>query len=235
MKEKINEYKEKFKMFWDETYNRKILYFYFFVAIFVTFLIELFSGMNSTDHSNWQGVLFLIGSPYIFICNALIVLFTLSFTLLMRRRLFGICLVSGVWMLLGCTNAVLVGIRVTPLIRSDLSMLDTGMQIADKYLSVWQMVGMILTMILGVVVLVVVYIKAPKIDHKIRLHRDIITILIIGVLCVGSIELGRASNLITKKFDNLRNCYFEYGFVYCFTNSVFNMGVDKPVIIMNYW
>ena len=228
MKEKINEYIEKFKKFWNEAYNRKILYFYFFMAILVTFLIELFAGINATDYSNMQGVFFLIGSPYIFICNAMIVLFTLSFTLLIRRRLFGIFLVSAIWMLFGATNAILVGIRVTPFIRSDLAMIDSGIKIMDKYLGVWQIVGFILGVILAIVLLVIAFIKAPKIDHKVSYGKDAITILIIAVLCFGSIQLGRASNLITKKFDNLRNCYFDYGFVYCFTNSIFNMGVEKP-------
>ncbi len=228
MKEKIEEYKKKIKEFWNEAYNKKILYFYFFMAILVTFLIELFAGINATDYSNMQGVFFLIGSPYIFLCNALIVLFTLSITLMIRRRLFGIFFVSALWMFFGITNAILVGIRVTPFIRSDMTMIDSALKIVDKYLSVWQIVAIILGVILGIVLLVIAFIKAPKIDHKVSVGRDIITILIIGVLCIGSIQLGRASNLITKKFDNLRKCYFNYGFVYCFTNSIFNMGVDKP-------
>lgn len=228
MKDKFEEYKGKIKEFWNEAYNKKILYFYFFMAILVTFLIELLAGINATDYSNMQGVFFLIGSPYIFICNALIVLFTLSFTLMVRRRLFGIFLVSALWMVFGIANAVLVGIRVTPFIRSDLTMIDSALKIVDKYLSAWQIVGIILLAILIIVLLIIAFIKAPKIDHKISLLKDIITILIIGFLCLGSIQLGRASNLITKKFDNLRKCYFNYGFVYCFTNSVFNMGVDKP-------
>ena len=75
------------------------------VSLTVGLIVSIFQTITSIQEQTLTflpkllvilGVLFLIGSPYIFICNALIVLFTLSFTLIMQRRMFGIFLISAI-------------------------------------------------------------------------------------------------------------------------------------------
>lgn len=226
--EKIKCGYRKFRAFFKETYHKHIAYMYIAIAILITLFIEVLAGIAASDRSNMQGIIFLLGSPYIFLCNAMIVLMSLSITLLFRRRFFGICLVSMIWFILGVTNAILVSVRVTPFIGSDLTLIGSAFSIADKYLKAWQIALIVAGMMLVIGFLVLIFIKAPKVHHKINLWRNVAAVIVIWVLGFSVINLGRASNLITKKFDNLRDSYFDFGFAYCFSNSLFNMGVIKP-------
>mgnify|MGYP002872827063 FL=1 len=60
---------------------------------------------------------------------------TLSFTLLLRNRIFWISVISVMWIILGVTNGVLVATRVTPLTASDFRLIDSAFSIMDKYFS----------------------------------------------------------------------------------------------------
>ena len=76
--------KSKYKVaraFFKETYNKHIIYLYVTTALVVNLIIEMLA-----RRSFIKGIYFLISSPYVFICNAVIILITLSVTLLMRRR-----------------------------------------------------------------------------------------------------------------------------------------------------
>ena len=46
------------------------------------------------------------------------------FTLLLRKRIFWISVISVMWIILGVTNGVLVATRVTPLTASDFRLID---------------------------------------------------------------------------------------------------------------
>lgn len=227
----IDKFKKKyqsFRGFFKQTYNKHIAYLYITVAVLITLFVELLAGFAAVERSNLHGIKFLLGSPYIFICNAFIVLMSLSLTLLFQRRFFGISLVSIIWIILGITNAILVAVRTTPFTASDFTVIGSAFRIADKYLKTWHIVLIVLGLVFAITLIIFLFIKAPKIDHKINVGRNIFVVALLWVLCIGSIQLGRTSNLITKKFDNLRNSYFKYGFAYCFSNSLFNMGVTKP-------
>lgn len=209
-------------------YNKHTIYMYIVVALVLTFIVEMIAGIAAFDHSKMYGVYFLIGSPYVFICNAFIVMMTLSFTLLLRKRIFWISVISVMWIILGVTNGVLVATRVTPLTASDFRLIDSAFSIMDKYFSVWQIILVVIGVIAALAVLVLLFFRAPKVDHKIKYGRNIVAIVLIWVIGMGAINLGIASGLINKKFGNLRDSYFKYGFAYCFTNSVLNTGIQKP-------
>lgn len=209
-------------------YNKHTIYMYIVVALVLTFIVEMIAGIAAFDHSKMYGVYFLIGSPYVFICNAFIVMMTLSFTLLLRKRIFWISVISVMWIILGVTNGVLVATRVTPLTASDFRLIDSAFSIMDKYFSIWQIIFVIIGVIAALAVLVLLFFRAPKVDHKIKYGRNIVAIVLIWVIGMGAINLGIASGLINKKFGNLRDSYFKYGFAYCFTNSVLNTGIQKP-------
>ena len=74
-----------YRAFFAKTYNKHIIYMYITLALLVNLLIEMMA-----RGSFLKGIYFLIGSPYVFLCNSEIILMTLSDTLLMRRRLWGL-------------------------------------------------------------------------------------------------------------------------------------------------
>lgn len=228
IKDVFCEKKKNARDFLHVAYNKHTAYMYIVVALVITFIIELIAGIAAFDHSNMYGVYLLIGSPYVFICNALIVLMTLSFTLLIRRRIFLISLISVAWIVLGVANGVLVATRVTPLTASDFRLLDSAFSIMDKYFSAGQIILVVIGIIAAIAVLVILFFRAPKLEHKIKYIRNVIAIVLIWAVGFGAINLGIASGLISKKFGNLRDSYFNYGFAYCFSNSIINTGIQKP-------
>ncbi len=214
---------QKVRSFFKETYNKRIIYMYIVCALGVTFLIEVLA-----RGSLIQGLYYVISSPYVFLVNVLIVLMTLSVTLLMRRRFFGLALISLIWIIFGVSNCILMANRVTPFTAVDLMLIDSAFDVLDKYFDFWQIVLVIIALVAAIAGIVYMCFKAPKVNHKIQYVRNIAAILIIWAIGFGSIQLGLGSGLIPKQFGNLRDSYTSYGFVYCFTNSLVNTGVKKP-------
>ena len=218
--------KSKYKVaraFFKETYNKHIIYLYLTTALVVNLIIEMLA-----RRSFIKGIYFLISSPYVFICNAVIILITLSVTLLMRRRFFGLTLISTIWLICGITNAILLSNRVTPFTATDFMLIDSAFGVINKYFSPIQIVLVVIALLAVVAGLVLLFIKAPKVNHKIKYPRNVIAIILIFGIGLGSINLGVGSKLISLKFGELRVSYFDYGFVYCFSNSLINTGIQKP-------
>ena len=213
----------KFRSFFKETYNKRIMYLYIACALGITFIIELLA-----KGSLIKIIYFIVASPYIFIVNALIVLMTLSFTLLIRRRFAGLALISFIWIVFGISNCILLANRVTPFTAVDLRLFDSAVDVLDKYFNIFQVVLIIVALILAIIGIVFLFVKAPKVNHKIHYIRNIVVIIFIWLVGFGAINLGISSGVIPKQFGNLRDSYNEYGFVYCFSNSVVNTGVRKP-------
>lgn len=211
------------RAFFKETYHKHIIYLYVTTAILINLLIEMLA-----RGSFIEGIYFLISSPYVFLCNSIIILMTLSVTLLMRRRFWGLSLISVIWIIAGITNSVLLSNRVTPFTATDLMLVDSAFGVLTKYFSVFQIVLVVLGLILAIALLVLLFFKAPKVNHKIKYPRNIIAIVIIWMIGFGSINLGVGSELMSMKFGELRVSYYDYGFVYCFTNSLINTGIQKP-------
>lgn len=223
IQEKISGYITSAKKAFNKTYNKHTLYMYITLSIIVTLIIEAMA-----RGSLFKGIVFLISSPYIFICNALIILMSYSITLLVRRRFFGLSVITFIWIVAGVANAVLLANRVTPLTASDIFNVSDGIAVMGKYFKIWQIVLSSIVFLLAVAFLVFLFIKAPKIVEKVKYIRTVIAIAVIWPLGFGAIALGLSANLIAENFGNLRDCYAEYGFVYCFTNSIFNTGISRP-------
>lgn len=214
---------KKFKAFFKETYNKRIIYMYIIDSLVLTLIVEMLA-----RHSFIKGIYYLISSPYVIICNAMIILMTLSITLLMRRRIFGMSIISVIWIIFGIANSVLLSYRVTPFTAVDLMLIDSALDILNKYVSVPVCILIGILAIGAVVGLVYIWFRIPKVNHKINIPRNIGAIAIICAMGMGSINLGIGSELLSTKFGNLQDSYREYGFVYCFMNSLINTGIDKP-------
>ena len=222
----INKIKSKYQVireFSKKTYNKHCIYMYVTTAILLNLVIEMLA-----RGSFIKGIYFLIASPYVFLCNSIIILMTLSITFLMRRRFWGLSMISFIWLLSGVTNSILLSNRVTPFTATDLMLVDSAFGIVTKYFSIAQIVMVSVGVTLAIALLVLLFFKAPKVQHKIKYPRNIIAIIIIWTIGFGSINLGVGSELMSMKFGELRVSYYDYGFVYCFTNSLINTGIAKP-------
>lgn len=173
------------------------------------------------------GSLFYIAqSPGNFFFNALIIMMTLSISLFFAHRLFFFTAISVIWVGLGITNCALLGFRTTPFSAADFRLLTTAFDVFDLYLNWWQVALLALAVIAAFTALVFIWKKAPKYKEKTRILRGLATCSI-AMLCVfgGNSYIASAAG---ADFTNLADAYEDYGFAYCFSVSVVDMGISEP-------
>ena len=193
----------------------------FACALLATLAIELLS-QRSIDRT--LGFLFL--RPHLLLLNVLILSLLYLPMLILRKKVFYATSISAILVAVGITNFVLQSFRVTPFVGTDLFTLTTGFDIISFYLS-----PLLISLILGglaaaVFVLAVLYLKTKRgVRHPIGAPVAFITTLALTFslsICYG------ATGVIPKHFPNIVDAYREYGFTYCFLNTVFDRGIDKP-------
>lgn len=159
----------------------------------------------------------------------LIILVSFSFVFLFKRRIFSFTIVSGVWVVLGVTNGIILANRMTPFTVYDIQSMKDGLSLATTYLSKLQislLIGGAVLLILGIILL---WRKAPKkesMDYK----KDILGIIFILTIAFGMSGVLINKGVVDTYFPNLAYGYRDNGFAYCFLNTWLNTGVKKPTV-----
>ena len=195
----------------------------FLSAFFCNIIIEI-----CNCRSVWRGLIYLFRDPYAFLLNYSIIIFTLSFGLLLKRRLAYIITVITIWLTLGVANFVITSKRVTPFSATDLKLLDSIDDIIGKYLNSFELVLIIISVVAIAVIVFVIWIKFPKYSDKIKYGRNVILVLSTGLIMMIIVKLGFAFGFVSLKFPNMTIAYQDYGFPYCFVCSVLYKGVEQP-------
>ena len=213
----------KIKDFFKNKIYRQNLVIFICLPILLNFTIEVLS-----RGSVIKGFKYMFTHPFPFFCNMMFILVSISIGLIIRRRVFYITLVSSIWVIIGIINRVLLETRVTPFNASDLKLIDTATTIMDQYFTPF-LIGLTIAglALLGLVI-VILFIKGPKLAYKINYWKNIVLIGIAALVCTISMNLAINTGVLATKFTNLTNAYNEYGFVYCFGTGIFNTGVKKP-------
>lgn len=200
-----------------------------FISMFILWPILLFFIIQCMElKSLWKGIKFIFHSPLVFLANALIIAFTLSIALLIKRRVFLVSVLSAVWLTFGISNLVLLCNRVTPFTANDLFLIESLFEVIQKYFNNFQIVLIGILIACALAGLVFLFFKAPKVKHKMYYINDLAAIVIFFVLAAGSVKGLVALNIMEGQFAELSAAYRNNGFVYCFTNSLIDTGVDKP-------
>ncbi|MGN0299642.1 MAG: LTA synthase family protein [Lachnospiraceae bacterium] len=195
------------------------------VAVSIDLVIELISRRDIVSLLQ-----FIVYSPIAFAVNVNIIFCTVCFCFLFKRRIFMLALLSSVWIIMGVINGILLGfhLRTTPLTGQDLRLIGSALELAPKYLSPPLIAGFILLVAVLAAGVVFVYRKAPVYKEKIHLMRNglmwagfIWFSLILSNFCVN---IG----VFPTNFSNIGEAYQQYGFAYCFANSLLNTGISKP-------
>ena len=195
----------------------------FLIAVMLEFLLEILG-----RRSILKAVLFVWNNPLVYIYNVSICFFTLSFCLLVRRRVFLMCLVLACWMTVGVCNCVVLGYRITPFSFIDITMISDVFSMMDIYFNNFQQILIFGGLILLIILIVIAFITIPKMKGKIHIVKASIVVLTSFVVVYVMTILAVKTTLIADKFTNLGTAYKDYGFVYCFSNSVVDIGISKP-------
>lgn len=196
---------------------------FLYLSLAINLLIEI---LNRA--SLFEALKHVITNPFVFLYNTMIVLLTLSVAFLVKRRLFVVTIVSVIWIGFAITNAVLLSMRVTPFTAVDLSLMDEAIPMIQLYLSKFEITLIILAAVIVIVGIVLLFIFAPKYKHKVARIRNAICVVILFGSILLLTSLGISTKALAKNFGNIADAYKDYGFVYCFTNSLVNTGIDKP-------
>ncbi len=193
----------------------------FCIALIYEIITELMCHRNILT-----GLAFPFRHPIFFLLGFLGISLLLSFSLFFRRRYFAIMMITIPAMGFAIADFILRFFRVTPLSFVDLRILKSVFSIIGVYLNWLQITLLILGFIAIIAGLVILFIKSPK--AEVVRKKAVITCSILLAVTLGSVTAGELTGFFPSNFSNLPDAYENYGFVYCFTRSIFDTGVDEP-------
>ena len=192
------------------------------IAVVMNIYIETIS-----RHSLIESARFFIENPWIFVLNVVIIFATYGITVLFRRKLVWYIIITALWFAIGTVNGIVLLNRLTPFNVKDLANIEEAKAIATNYLSTPLLVIIIIAavaVIAGLVLLVVIGPKGPKLDYRKALLNFALVVVLLLVTWNGAIKL----NVVSTYFENLPYAYRDNGVPYCFTSTWLITGIDKP-------
>jgi phosphoglycerol transferase MdoB-like AlkP superfamily enzyme len=215
-----------------EDFYRRIAFFNKFSLIFhallsfgIVFLVEVISRRSFTSACS-----FVSGHTGAYVYNAFIVFASLSLVYLFRRRAFLRIIISGFWIILGVINGCILSNRVTPFGFTDLKCIpDLFAMNNTNYFTAEEATLVVLGMGIFVFFCTVFFIKGPRYEGHIR--KLIVLCSTAAVIFVGvpvTTSAAQKSNVVASYFSNIAQGYENYGFIYGFSSSVVDRGMDKP-------
>lgn len=220
MKEKIKKIFNKNNIQW---INEHYLLFCLYESLALNLIIEIIS-----RHSLIQALLYVIQRPVMFVFNALILMLFLGFGDIFRRRIMYNAIVFILFLALGITNGILLCFRTTPFAAVDFLLITSAVRIVKLYLSPVVIVLILLAILAAIALSIVLGLKAPKYQGKLHIAAILAITVAYAFSLVGVNRLLIACGVATENFSNLADAYHDYGFPYCFTNSIINLGMAKP-------
>ncbi len=191
------------------------------LAFILNFALEAFG-----RHSLFEACRYLVSEPLLFLCNTLIVFFTLSLCLLFRKRLTLLLILTAFWLALGITNYIVLSFRSSPLSAIDFLIVKAALSMFTIYLSVVQTILLSALIAAFITALVLLYIKCPK--CRVSYKKSISCVAAIGLAVWGAFAFTTSTAAVEFESGQLSEAYDSYGFAYCFTRSLVSQGVDRP-------
>ena len=196
---------------------------YLLLACVLNFFLEVLS-----RHSFLKAFIFIGKSPLVFLYNAFIIFVTLSLVLFAKRKVFATVFVCAMWVISAFANWIVLCFRTTPFSAIDVLMIRNVMTMLDKYMAKWQMVLSVIGIILLLALLVYLYIRLPKSKSKRRPFRASAYVCMSFVMIWTLTKVAVDTQTVSDNFGNLAYAYNDYGFAYCFSNSIIDVGISKP-------
>lgn len=195
-------------------------------AISLSFLLNIFVEMCSKE-SVIQGLIFPFRSPYVFLCNGLIIAITMIPALFFARRYFYYMVASFLWCVVGVADFVLLQFRTTPFTFVDVTMIGLAAEIWNHYMSAFQMALILFGLLICIAGCAVYFRKCKKVTKppfSRMLGAEILMIATTIVTAFFGIRLG----VLSDSFGNIADAYQAYGVPYCFVSGIIDTGIQKP-------
>ncbi|MBE6586872.1 MAG: hypothetical protein E7647_00490 [Ruminococcaceae bacterium] len=195
--------------------------FSFILAFVLVGVVEALS-----RHSFFGGWEFLFEEPLFYLVTTVCIAAVLTLTYFAPKRVFSQFCVCFVVLAMAIVNFVLLFTRITPFEAVDFSILRTGISIVNVYLNTFQLILCIAAIVLALAGVVVIFIKSPK--SPVNIKDALVSSIASVVLASLVIVVFTATGVYPSSFKDTNKAYDKYGFVYCFTRSIFDRGIDEP-------
>ena len=206
------------KRCWQSWYLR-ILVFVFGINIVIEILGR---------HSFTGAFLYMAKSPAVVLLNMGIILLLFLPVFLTRRRWFVLIAVTFLWLLAGIVNGVLLTFRTTPFTAADFRLVEYALGMLTTYMSWPEIILAAAGLGAAAVFLAVVWKKAPVEEKKTHLFTAAAVCILTAAAVLGYGKYCVYTGKAAVRFGNIGQAFKEYGFPYCFANSLVNTGISKP-------
>ena len=170
---------------------------------------------------------FVTQRPVDFLYNYLIILTSLTFSELVRRRKSVLYTLCVAWVALGVAEFMVAKERTQPFTSMDVLMLKDAITLTTIYYTWPQIILMYGSIFLATVLLIYIVTRLPR-RRQVNYTLALSTFCGFLTLCFCSYALSVHFGAIPRYFDNLVDAYDQYGFAACFTATFGSMGVSKP-------
>lgn len=219
--------KEKWKKIFSknsaEWINDNYLLFCVYLSLILNLLIEAIS-----RHSLLQAILYLFKSPVMYLFNAMILLLFLGLGAAFRRRILYCSMISAILLTFGIVNGILLCFRTTPFAAVDFLLITAAIRIVDLYLSPVAIILILIAIVAVIALCIFMGMKMPKYTGKTHVAAVLISVTGYAFSLIGLNHALVFCGIATENFSNLADAYHDFGFPYCFVNSVINLGMEKP-------
>ena len=171
---------------------------------------------------------FITERPVYFLYNYLIILTSLTFSELFKRRKSVLYTVCVAWIALGIAEFMVAKERTQPFTSMDVLMLKDAITLTTIYYTWPQIILMYGSIFLAAVLLIYIVTRLPR-RRQVNYTLALSSFCGFLTLCFCSYALGVHFGAFPRYFDNLVDAYDQYGFAACFTATLGNMGVSKPL------
>lgn len=192
-------------------------------AFIINLCVEAFSRQSLV-----KPFIYLFSSPLVFCYNTLLIGITLSLSFLFKRRRFVLFFISALWIAVGVADFVLLQFRTTPFTAGDLRLIDSAFSVMTHYLTVFQIILVIIALISAVIIGIILFLRAKKVQ---RLMSPLFAGLFCGVLIligIFSTNIFVSVGVLERNFGNIAQAYHTNGLPYCFFTGLFGTGISKP-------
>ncbi len=165
-----------------------------------------------------------------YLYNSFVVYMILMLVFICPKRAFLRLLISAVILLLGIINGIILLNRVSPFGFTDISMVGDLLTMQNtKYFTVEQGIMAVIGIILLILILIRILIKNKKTKSRLPFWLRLILVSL-SIVSIPVVTKGLQSyGVLSAYFGNLAQGYSDYGYLYGFGNSVFGLGMSKPV------
>lgn len=205
--------------------NRYSVLFHAIAAMAIVFIIEVISRRNFISACK-----FVDSHTLAFMYNSFLVFVSFALVYLFRRRAFARIVITGIWTILGIINGCVLSNRVTPFGYTDLKCIPELLAMNNtSYFTAEQATVVVIGLGSFALFLIALFIKGPKYNGKIRYAGVSVAFLaLIFVAIPVTTNVAQSTNVVASYYSNIAQGYNDYGFVYSFSSTVVDRGMQKP-------